>query len=320
MFGVLLLAPLTRAADAKPKREDRGLEVLVSADAIPAPEGFRPKPGKPIYYVFTQTRQSLGDTIAGVKLPPPELVEQTVVTELGRHGFLRTEVGGPMPQIILVAIVGDANFEEPPIDVHHPEEDPEFRPYLDQVSIRQVLQRNLQPLTTTTPTLEQLFSDDFQPRTLDVEQIRSDIIAEGRRNREKDSPRGQDKPRIQALVGAEKILHAIDVHALSSLEAQRFVDATHENRLYISLTAYDAARWTKKERFLLWRTTMLVDWRHDFAKELPVMLARGGPLFGTDAALPAFLDNRDERKTKIEIGELKVVPEKDAPSKPEGKK
>jgi len=68
------------------RAEGKGLDVLVSADAI-SPEGFRPTPGKPVHFVFTQTRQSLGDSIAGVKLPPPELVERAAVAELTRQGF-----------------------------------------------------------------------------------------------------------------------------------------------------------------------------------------------------------------------------------------
>lgn len=112
----------------------RGLEVLVPADAIASPAGFRPELGKPIHYLFQQTRQSLGDAVAGIKLPAPELVEATVVSELGRQGFVRTQVGGSLPQIVILAVVGDVTFKEPPIARDRPFDRAAFRPLTDTVS------------------------------------------------------------------------------------------------------------------------------------------------------------------------------------------
>jgi hypothetical protein len=302
-----LLASLLIEA-VRAKEQPGGLEVLVSADAIPSPEGFRPKPGAPIRFVFTQTRQSLGDAIGGVKLPSPELVEQAVVAELAKQGFVRTEVGGPMPQIIIMAIVGDANFEEPPIAFDRPDLDPDFRPYLDMVNVRQLMQMHLIGSSTgSTPSLESIFDDAQQSRTMDMNQLRDAIVEAARRIREQGSQRAQDRSKIEALVGAPKVVHAVETHALNANDGERFVWATRENRLYIAINAFDAARWTKKERVLLWRTVMLIDWRNDFAKSLATMLARAGPVFGTDVEVPAFLN--DQRKAKVDIGELKVIPD-----------
>ena len=111
VWSAALLATAIAAgvAFAAPPRE--GVEVLVSADALEIPEGFRPKPGKPIYYILAQSPVELGDSIAGVKLPDKSFVEGLIVAELKKQGFIRTEVGGPMPSIGLLATWGAANFE-----------------------------------------------------------------------------------------------------------------------------------------------------------------------------------------------------------------
>src|SRR3954471_13195412 len=73
--------------------KDKGVDILISADAIPSPEGFRPKSGKPIHFLYFQTRQTLGEPIAGVKLPEPAMVERAVVGELEKQGFVRAKEG-----------------------------------------------------------------------------------------------------------------------------------------------------------------------------------------------------------------------------------
>jgi len=87
-----------------------GPKVLVAANAMTNPDGLRPTPGNPIYYVFAQSQEPLGTIVAGVKLPPPAMVKSAVVAELGKQGFLRAEKGGPKPAIYILAVVGDANF------------------------------------------------------------------------------------------------------------------------------------------------------------------------------------------------------------------
>jgi hypothetical protein len=73
LWRFVLFAGLTLPAVFAAK--DKGLDVLISSDAIESPEGFRPKPGKPVHYLLSQNRQTLGDVIAGVKLPDAALVE-----------------------------------------------------------------------------------------------------------------------------------------------------------------------------------------------------------------------------------------------------
>jgi hypothetical protein len=86
-------------------------DVLVVADAISIPEGFRPAPGKPVYYVLVgRSQMTLGNSIGGVKLPDAATVERAVVAALASQGFVRTQVGGPVPSICLLVVWGDANF------------------------------------------------------------------------------------------------------------------------------------------------------------------------------------------------------------------
>ncbi|MEO5959522.1 MAG: hypothetical protein ABIR80_10420, partial [Opitutaceae bacterium] len=276
-------------------------------------EGFRPKPGKPIHYIFSQARDTLGDAVAGVKLPEPALVESAIVAELKKQGFLRTDVGGPLPEIVILAVIGDANFEQPALPPSvNPLFEPDFGPYIQMVSIRAVLERNL--LTGKVPeTVEGLFPQlgDFPNSSPDINQARDLVVAEAIRLRERGSARGRDRGKILTLVGADKVERAVSKRTMSTTAAERIVWATRGNQLYVTLSAFDAMRWKEKQRVLLWRTTMLIDWRLDFAKSLGEMLARAGPMFGTDVAVPGFV-NTARPEGRVDIGEAKVVTDKDA--------
>ena len=264
--SLALVLVLLLLAAASPRLCAKGAEVLVAADAIVTPEGFRPAPGKPIYYIFSQTPQSLGESIAGIKLPEPALIEQCVVAELAKQGFIRTQVGGPMPSTLIVATYGPANFKPTP-----DEDDLAF--YRAMVMTR--------------------------PGMTDAE-----ITAEAQRLKYISSPRFRDRAGVEAITGVAKVFSSGpppigDNHKLLS--------AANDDRLYISLGAFDAALFAKKEKRLLWRTSMSIDWRNDFAATLPVMLASGGPLFGTDVKTPRFLDDRERRNFEVKIGEATEV-------------
>jgi hypothetical protein len=110
-FVATVLVAVTSSGASKPL--PGGLEVLVVADAVTdVPEGLRPAPGKPIYYVLGKAQMTVGDSVAGVKMPRPELVEKAVVDALATQGFVRTQVGGPLPSIFIIASWGDANFAD----------------------------------------------------------------------------------------------------------------------------------------------------------------------------------------------------------------
>ena len=301
------------AFGADSKKTSRGLQVLVSADARPSPEGFRPKPGQPVLYLFGQTRQTLGDSVAGVKMPDPAVVEKAIVAELAKQGFVKAELGGPIPSIYILAIVGDSNFEEPRIDLDNPLNDGEIAPFMYQVNVRSLLERNLLS-GKVTADLETLFDPDRRASP-DEQEAKEMILNEAMRLRFRASPRAQDKKKIMALVGADKIERGLSDKTVSNSEAEAMAWSVYENRYFVTLSAFDAARWAKKERVLLWRTTMIIDWRKDLAAELPSMLAQAGPMFGTDVAVPALLDNRDKRKGQVDVGPLKVVPSEEAPAK-----
>lgn len=320
LTAVFLLAATLRAADKSSANQKvaRGLEVLVTADAIASPEGFRPKPGQPVHYIFNQTRLTIGDSVGGVKLPDPALVERLLVAELAKQGFVRTQVGGPVPSIYILAIVGDSNFDEPPVDLDAPLDDPDFGRYMYMVRYRPLLEKNLLG-DEARLSLEAIFDRD-SARTGDIERARALIIDEAMRLRYRESGRAQDRSKVVALVGGDKVVRAMEGGGIGNSEARRIAYAANENRLFVSLNAFDAARWVKKEKVLLWRTNMSIDWRKNLAAELPTMLAHAGPLFGTDMAVPGFLDERTRAQADVKIGELKVVPEEKPPAPPAEKK
>ena len=217
----------------------QGPEVLVVADAVTVPESFRPSPGKPVYYIFGQSYLFLGDVVAGVKLPDRAFIENTVEAELAKQGFVRTQVGGPMPSIFILAIWGEATFDA---------------------------------------------GAGSGPGGF----------------------RRADRAKIENIVGTRKSFYA------DAFDGRNIAIASNEDRLYLSLAAFDAPLFAKKEKRLLWRTSMSIDQRNDLKIALPAMLASGAPYFGTDVKKPTFLDDRDRRKFQVEIGESKVVPDNNA--------
>ena len=81
MLAIALLfggASIARAANA-------GVSVLVSGDALEVPEGLRPKPGKPVYYLLKQAEVSFGEVVAGTKFPDPASVEHLLENELKKQ-------------------------------------------------------------------------------------------------------------------------------------------------------------------------------------------------------------------------------------------
>lgn len=267
--ALLTLLPVATRAAPPPGAP----EVLVSADAFAIPEELRPKPGKPIHYIFTQMQQTLGEVVAGVKTPAPEAVEQLVEAELIKQGFVPARAGGPQPSIYILASWGTANF--------WPNVEAEMTTFLLQVP------------------------DQMGGRTLTPQEKQDEAARIAYLN----SPRFRDKVEVETIVGAKKTGAAPELRS-------RVLAAANDDRLYLTLVAFDAMLLKqKKEKKMLWRTSMSVDWRNDFALSLPAMLASGGPLFGTANTAPIFLDDRDRRRTEVQIGEARVVPD-DAPPAP----
>jgi hypothetical protein len=154
---VTLLGQVVATAADKPKNAKEP-EVLVVADAVKdVPEGLRPSPGKPIYYLLGKTQLSLGQSVAGIKMPDPAEVERSVVSTLASQGFIRTEIGGPIPAIFIVASWGDANFAD--FDYRDPGTDPDLQKALDKASPRERDRQKVEHLVGTDKMLSLPISD-----------------------------------------------------------------------------------------------------------------------------------------------------------------
>jgi len=107
-LGVVgLAATLVWAAPKRPV----GPDVLVVSDVLAtAPAALRPTPDQPIYYVLIGgMERTLGDSVAGEKMPKQEEVARELMTALASQGFRRTQVGGPIPSLAIVFTYGSAN-------------------------------------------------------------------------------------------------------------------------------------------------------------------------------------------------------------------
>lgn len=119
-FSTILCATGFCGAVPKP-----GPDVLVVADNFGHDASqLRPTPSHPIrYMILTGQQKDLGTLVAGEKMPTPAELETLIHRTLAEQGFTRTQVGGPMADIIVVYTYGSAYLD---IDESSEEaEDPE---------------------------------------------------------------------------------------------------------------------------------------------------------------------------------------------------
>ncbi|MBL9190526.1 MAG: hypothetical protein JNK23_23815 [Opitutaceae bacterium] len=115
---LLLIAFAAVAAFAADKKKKPGPEVLVVADVlVTPPEAARPTKEKPIHYIILGGgERTLGDSIAGEKMPKREEITRELVSALGSQGFRLTQLGGPVPQLAIVFTYGSANLSTVDLD------------------------------------------------------------------------------------------------------------------------------------------------------------------------------------------------------------
>jgi hypothetical protein len=112
---LLVLAAGVALAATKPKE---GPEVLVVSDVVdPKSPALRPTKESPVYYIILGgAERTLGDPIAGEKMPDPTVLKYEIARALHSQGFLLTRVGGPRPQIAILYSYGTANLSTVDLD------------------------------------------------------------------------------------------------------------------------------------------------------------------------------------------------------------
>lgn len=108
IFGLLAFTGLANAAQLP----SPGPDVLVIADAKATPglEFSPPTADRPVYYYLVgQKEHTVGHVYAGEEFPKPEVIETEIVQALARRGYVRTQVGGPMPSLFIMVAWGTSN-------------------------------------------------------------------------------------------------------------------------------------------------------------------------------------------------------------------
>jgi len=126
----------------------------------------------------------------------------------------------------------------------------------------------------------------------------------------------KNKAEIVQLLGMDKA----NRHVISQFDADQLNDAIRNDRVYMVVAAWDLGAAARKQRRLLWRTRISLDWRDDSPETFRVMLASAAPFFGRDTEKGVFLDDFLQRKAEVTIGEARVVEESaPKPAAPVGK-
>jgi hypothetical protein len=107
----LILIALTGSSlsSAAPKR---GPDVIVVSDTlVDTPEALRPSPGRPIHYMLLgNVERALGVPFAGERPPDLVVLNRELERTLASQGYVRTQIGGPMPALAIVVTWGSANL------------------------------------------------------------------------------------------------------------------------------------------------------------------------------------------------------------------
>lgn len=108
-----------------------------------------------------------------------------------------------------------------------------------------------------------------------------------------------------ALVGGST-LNALDL----GFERDEVMQAAHEDRYFVVVSAFDFADATKKKKTLLWRARMSTPSAGVvMADVVKAMVESGGPYFGRSTTRPLWVE-APVRQGRVDVGELIVVPEK----------
>jgi hypothetical protein len=104
---VLSVMPTFAARAPKPKTPPT---VLVVSDVFgDVPEALRPQPGKPITYAIAgKYHTDIGSPVAGEPRVDAAAIEAEVTKVLATQGFVKTQVGGPLPALALIITWGSA--------------------------------------------------------------------------------------------------------------------------------------------------------------------------------------------------------------------
>jgi hypothetical protein len=191
-FQVLVGCAFALIGKPSPASE-AGLDVLISADAIDSPEGFRPKSGKTIPYLLILSRETLGEVIAGVQLPAAPVVQRALIAELEKQGFVRAIDGAPDPAIAIFAVVGDSNFKDE-IPPGNPWNDDRLRVYLEAVNLRQIYSQLGLFASGPMPSVGDIFNHGDEP--MRPSDLRDAIVNEARRLRNREPARNE--PRLKS--------------------------------------------------------------------------------------------------------------------------
>jgi hypothetical protein len=113
----------------------------------------------------------------------------------------------------------------------------------------------------------------------------------------------KNKAEIVQLLGMDKA----NRHVISQFDADQLNDAIRNDRVYMVIAAWDLEAAARKQRRLLWRTRISLDWRDDSPETFTVMLASAAPFFGRDTEKGVFVDDFLRRKAEVTIGTPRVV-------------
>jgi len=236
-----------------------------------------PTPQEPMYY-YSPPAQFVqrGDKSAGEEPPPVESLEAAMRKELAANGYLPIATDGQRPDLVIVFDFGSHGSMFNGIDsASDLVSFVTHSPYL----LKDVLER------AQFVGGERFAYDLFTA-------LKGDAVF----------GHGPDSPPFQMFV-----------KTYDSDIVDHFVEIAFHSFYYVRATAYDFDGVARREKVPLWQSRMSVEAQGVSMQEiLKPLIVQTGSFLGRETPEPRWITRRVDREGKVEIGEVKVVPEKEA--------
>ena len=122
---------------------------------------------------------------------------------------------------------------------------------------------------------------------------------------------------MRQVAGADK---ADSHHGNDPQENEQIDRHLNEYRVYVMVGAFDAAALKKKEKKLVWRTTMSIDTLiSSFPESIAAMVTSAAPYFGRSTEKAVSVTDADRRNATVKLGPLQVIEMGPATEKPDRK-
>jgi len=263
--------------------------VVFNAITEMTPEGKKrrvPTPEHPMYYYLPPAEfAQRGDVPAGETPPPAASLEEAMRKALAANGYLPVSTEHPRPDVLIVLDFGSHGSLLPSID-----------------SARDAIGQLINPQGVDFPIrLEDVLE---RARFVGGDKFAFDFLNTFRFDQAVGhAPRGAPFYMFMQSYDADVVEH--------------FIEIAFHSIYYVRATAFDFGGVAQKQSVPLWQSRLSIEAQGVSMEEIlkPLIVQTGGFL-GRETAQPLWITRRVDREGKVDIGEVRVMADKESAATP----